>query len=145
MHPPHHIEVLHDALFGFARAMLDRFGAFHPFGGYLSAPDHVVQVDFARAMREDAEAAGSFDALVAALGELDVHAAAHALAIDMRLHPPRDGMSAAIGLHIAQADGTRIDLVMPYRTRTGLPTEFGPPFVAKGPPLAFRNNRVQGG
>jgi hypothetical protein len=144
MLPPRQLELLHDALFGFARAMLDRFGAFHPFGGYLSLPDHVVQVDFARAMREDAETAGSFGALVAALAELDADGAAHALAIDMRLHPPRDGMTAAIGLHIAQSDGTRIDLVMPYRTRTGLPTEFGPPFVAKGPPMAFRHNRVPG-
>ncbi|MCC8361812.1 hypothetical protein LK996_01775 [Lysobacter sp. A6] len=141
MHSPRHFDLLHDALFGFARAMLDRFGAFHPFGGYVVDPGQVVQVGFDRAMREEAEDAGRLDALAAALGELDDDAIAHALAIDVHLYPPRDGMTAAIRLHIAHVDGSRIDLVMPYRTRTGLPTEFGPPFVAKGPPIAFREER----
>ena len=40
---------LRDAMFSFAHAMLDRHGAFLPFGGYIAPPDQIVHVTFAHA------------------------------------------------------------------------------------------------
>ena len=136
MAQPRHLELLHDAMFGFARAMLDRFGEFHPFGGYLLPSGQVVQVSFDRPLRAD-----SIDALASALGELDADATAHALVVDTQLSAPRDGMQDAVRLFLAHVDGHCVDMVMPYHACTGAPTRFGQPFGARGPTLAFRRRR----
>lgn len=126
---------LRDAMFSFAHAMLDRHGAFLPFGGYIAPPDQIVHVTFAHARAPPA----SDDATVLAfeVAEIDPNAIAHALAFDMHLHVPRDGMVDAVRLHLSHVDGQCADLFVPYRARAGMPTLFGASFVLAGVPIGF--------
>ena len=126
---------LRDAMFSFARVMLDRHGAFLPFGGYVAPPGQVVHVSFAPARApptsEDATA------LAFEVAEVDANAIAHALAFDIHLPVPRDGMGDAVRLHLSHVGGECADLFVPYRARMGVPTLFGTPFVLAGVPIGF--------
>ncbi|KGQ20437.1 hypothetical protein LF41_974 [Lysobacter dokdonensis DS-58] len=128
--------MLRDELLAFARTMLDRFGEFQPFGGYVVAPDRVVQVGFAPAL-----VAPPLSECVATLAtevaEIDPAAIAHALVLDIHLHVPRDGMEDAIRLHLSEVDGRCFDVFIPYRVRAATPTLFGTCFVLEGTSIGF--------
>ncbi|MUV14452.1 hypothetical protein [Noviluteimonas gilva] len=126
--------LLRDELLAYARAMLDRFGGFQPFGGYAVAPDRVTHVGFAPAMLA---AAPCDRTLARELAEIDASAVAHALVFDIHLHVPHDGMASAIRLHLSHVEGRCMDLFIPYRARKAMPTLYGSSFVLKGTSIGF--------
>lgn len=132
----HDCDLLREDMLAFARAMLDRFGGFQPFGGYVLAPGQRVQVGFAPGLLAP-PLSERIETLATELGEIDRAAVAHALVFDVPLHVPLDGMDTAIRLHLSQVDGRCLDLFVPYRARTGLPTLFGTSFVVEGTPIGF--------
>jgi hypothetical protein len=127
-------DLLRDELLAFARTMLDRFGEFQPFGGYLVAPDRLVHVGFGPATRMDPPCQ---HALANQVAEIDPAAVAHALVFDIHLHVPRDGMDTAIRLHLSHVGGRCMDLFIPYRARKATPTLYGTAFVLEGTSIGF--------
>ena len=127
-------DLLRDELLAFARTMLDRFGEFQPFGGYVVAPDRLIHVGFGPALLKRPPCQ---HALARELSEIDAAAVAHALAFDIHLHVPRDGMDTAIRLHLSHVGGRCMDLFIPYRARKAMPTLYGTSFVLEGTSIGF--------
>ncbi len=127
-------DLLRDELLAFARTMLDRFGEFQAFGGYVVAPGRLVHVGFGPAvpMRPLCQRA-----LAREVAEIDAAAVAHALVFDIHLHVPRDGMDTAIRLHLSHVGGGCMDLFIPYRARKATPTLYGTSFVLEGTSIGF--------
>ena len=127
-------DLLRDELLAFARTMLDRFGGFQPFGGYVVAPDRMIHVGFGPSMLTSPPCER---ALATELAEIDPTAVAHALVFDIHLHVPRDGMDSAIRLHLSHVGGRCMDLFIPYRARNAMPTLYGTAFVLEGASIGF--------
>jgi hypothetical protein len=127
-------DLLRDELLAFARTMLDRFGEFQPFGGYVVAPDRLIHVGFGSAMFNRPPCQRL---LARELADIDAAAVAHALVFDVHLHVPRDGMDTAIRLHLSHVGGRCMDLFIPYRARKATPTLYGTSFVFEGTSIGF--------
>jgi hypothetical protein len=112
-------EVLMNDLLGFAEKMLGSYGEFHPFGGYLSGQEDIVQVGLS-SDRDWENAQQRADALTDALRSIAAEKSPVALGIVTNVSMPSEGhTSDAIRVFLEHRSGYCADVFFYYQVVEG--------------------------
>jgi hypothetical protein len=138
--PKRDVELLLNELLPFAKQMLERYGEFHPFGGFLSTGGSVVHAGIDPTRSEHPDATDLIDSMTedfrrrAERGEI----VATGIVADVRVPSPSEPeVMDAIQLRLEHRDAYAAEVFVPYRIEVGRSPTYLELFAQKGRRVVF--------